>query len=144
MINGQLRAIVDRVFDCKRIGARDVRELQHEVFEHGLTCRQEVEVLAALDRAIPSADPLWAAFFIASVVEFAVWTLRPTGYDGDTARWLVHALAPYGEPTANARRAAQQIMREAQQVHEALLPLLLVAREVRPSVAPRMPTLQQA
>jgi hypothetical protein len=69
-----------------------------EVFAHGLTCREEVNVLAALDRAVPTADPLWAKFFITSLVEFVVWTTRPTGYV-DSARWLVTALCRWtGRP----------------------------------------------
>jgi hypothetical protein len=122
MINDQLRVIIDRAFDRERIGPEDVRELQREVFEHGLTCREEVEVLAALDRAIPLADPSWAKFFMASVVEFAVWTSRPTGYvDNDTAGWLVTALMPMGRASVNAYRAALEILREAEHVDEELL-----------------------
>ena len=41
MINDQLRAVIDRALDRERISAEDVRELQREVFEHGLTCREE-------------------------------------------------------------------------------------------------------
>src|SRR4051794_40253660 len=125
MTNNQLRAVIDRAFDRERISCEDVRELQREVFER-LTCREEVNWLAALDRAIPSADPLWAKFFIASVVEFVVWTSRPTGYvDNETARWLVTALMSMDRATVNAHRAALEIVREAQQVGEELLPLLL-------------------
>ena len=69
MINDQLRAVIDRALDRERISVEDVRELQREVFEHGLTCREEANVLAALDRAVPTADPLWAKFFIMSLVE---------------------------------------------------------------------------
>jgi hypothetical protein len=132
MTNNQLRAVIDRAFDRERISCEDVRELQREVFEHGLTCREEVNWLAALDRAIPSADPLWAKFFIASVVEFVVWTSRPTGYvDNETARWLVTALMSMDRATVNAHRAALEIVREAQQVGEELLPLLLLPRAGR-------------
>jgi nucleotide-binding universal stress UspA family protein len=130
MIKNQLRAIIDRVFVRERISANDVRELQREVFEDGLTCREDIEVLGALDRAIPAADPSWATFFIASVVEFVVWTSRPTGYvDEETARWLVTALMPMDRATANAHLAALEIVREAHQVDEVLLPLLLTPRE---------------
>jgi hypothetical protein len=39
-----------------------------------------------------------------------------------------------GQATANAQRAALEIVREAQQVDEALLPLLLTPREIAPNV----------
>ena len=134
MSNDQLRAIIDRAFARERISAEDVRELQREVFEHGLSSREEVNVLAALDRSIPTADPLWAKFFITSLVEFVVWTSRPTGYvDKETARWLVTALMPMHRGTVNAHRAALEIVREAQQVDEEILPLLLMPREIRPT-----------
>ena len=119
MINDQLRAVIDRALDRERISVEDVRKLQREVFEYGLTCRDEVNVLAALDRAVPTADPLWAKFFITSLVEFVVWTSRPTGYvDNETARWLVTALMPMDRATVNAHRAGLEIVREAQQVDE--------------------------
>ncbi len=134
MSNDQLRAIIDRAFARERISAEDVRGLQREVFEHGLSSREEVNVLAALDRSIPTADPLWAKFFITSLVEFVVWTSRPTGYvDKETARWLVTALKPMQRGTVNAHRAALEIVREAQQVDEEILPLLLMPREICPT-----------
>jgi hypothetical protein len=143
MINDQLRAVIDRALDRERISVEDVRELQREVFEYGLTCREEVNLLAALDRAVPTADPLWAKFFITSLVEFVVWTSRPTGYvDNETARWLVTALMPMDRATANAHRAALEILREAQQVDEEILPLLLTPREIAPSVPMHLAVLQ--
>ncbi len=143
MINDQLRAVIDRALDRERISVEDVRELQREVFEHGLTCREEVNVLAALDRAVPTADPLWAKFFITSLVEFVVWNSRPTGYvDNETARWLVTALMPMDRATLNAHRAALEVFREAQQVDEELLPLLLMPREIAPSVPMHLAVLQ--
>ena len=46
-------------------------------------------MLIALDRAVAKADPTWADFLVRAVVDFAVWTARPTGYiDQDGGRWL--------------------------------------------------------
>jgi hypothetical protein len=130
MVNRQLHGIIDRAFERDRISAEDVRKLQREVFEHGMTCREEVNLLAALDRDIPSADPSWAKFFITSLVEFVVWTSRPTGsVDEETARWLVAALAPMGRATVNAQRAAFEIVKEAQQVDEALRRVAKIASD---------------
>ncbi|MDF2974071.1 MAG: hypothetical protein K0R61_4521 [Microvirga sp.] len=130
------------MFDNERISAEDVRELQRDVFEHGLTSWGDVHALAALDRASPTADPLWPEFFITSLVEFVVWTSRPTGYvDKEAAGCVVAALRPMGQATANAQRAALEIVREAQQVDEALLPLLLMPREIAPTVPIHMAVL---
>jgi hypothetical protein len=141
MINDQLRAIIDRAFDRERIGPEDARELQPGVFEHRVSCREEVEVPAALDRAIPLAirhGRRRATYCIASVVEFVVWTSRPTGYvDNETARWLVTALMPRGRASVNAHRTALEIVREAEQVDQELLPLLLMPRENARSIPTR-------
>jgi hypothetical protein len=93
-------------------------------------------------RASPAADPRWAEFFITSLVDFVVWTSRPTGYvDKEAAGCVVTALRPMGQATANAQRAALEIVREAQQVDEALLPLLLMPREIAPTVPIHMAVL---
>jgi hypothetical protein len=42
--------IVDRVFDSECISAEDVRELQRDVLEHGLTSWDDVHALAASTR----------------------------------------------------------------------------------------------
>ncbi|MDF2974368.1 MAG: hypothetical protein K0R61_4818 [Microvirga sp.] len=71
-----------------------------------------------------------------------MWTSRPTGYvDNETARWLVTALMPTDRGTLNAHRAALELVREAQQVDEELLPLLL-PREIAPSVPMQLAVLQ--
>jgi len=122
MINHYLNAITSRVSHYILIGAEYVKELQRKVFMHGLNCRNDVELLAALDRHVSTADPQWAKFFVRSVVEFVVWTSRPTGYvNQETARWLVSVLMPGGIATVNANRVVLEIVREAQQVDEALL-----------------------
>jgi hypothetical protein len=122
MVNRYLIAIASRVSHHNCISAEDVNELQRKVFMHGLICRNDVERLAALDRHVSTADPLWAKFFVRSVVEFVVWTSRPTGYvNQETARWLVSVLMPGGIATVNANRVVLEIVREAQQVDAALL-----------------------
>ena len=94
MIKNSLRAFVNRVVEHKRISAEDVKELRRDILSGGLICREEADMLLALDRVVTPADGSWAEFLVSAIVEFAVWTSRPSGYiDADTARWLVATLS---------------------------------------------------
>jgi hypothetical protein len=107
-----------------------------------MSCR-DVDLLLAIDRAVQAADEAWADYLVASVVEFAVWTLTPTGYVGqDTAQWLVTTLSCGDQPTANATRVGFEIVKEAQQVDEILLAFVLKAGPRRTMrVEPEAPSL---
>ncbi len=122
MIKNSLRAFVNRVIEHKRISGQDVKELRRDILGDGLICREEPDMLLALDRVVTPADGSWAEFLVAAVVEFAVWTSRPTGYiDADTARWLVATLSAGNGPTENAARIAFEVVKEAEKADEALL-----------------------
>jgi hypothetical protein len=126
MIKTALREFVDRVVENQKISAEDVSILQGTVLLDGLNTREEADVLVALDRAVADADPSWIVFLVASVVQFVVWTSRPTGYVGHgDASWLAATLSGGSGPTANARRIAFEVIREAEQVDEALLAFAL-------------------
>lgn len=122
MIKHSLLIFADRAVENGSISAKDVNELQRIVLADGITCREEADTLIALDRAVPGADPAFADFLVAQIVDFAVWTSRPTGYvDQDTARWLVASLGCGSGPSENARRIAFEVVKEAEQVDEVLL-----------------------
>lgn len=122
MIKNSLHAFVDNVLENQKLSTDDVNQLQRIVLCDGVTTREEADVLVALDRAIPASDPAWVAFMVASIVDFVVWTSRPTGYvSHDDASWLVATLSCGNGPTRNARRIAFEVIREAQQVDEVLL-----------------------
>ena len=111
MIKNSLRAFVNRVIEHKRISAEDVKELRCDILGGGLICREEADMLLALDRVVTPADGSWAEFLVSAIVEFAVWTSRPTGYiDADTARWLVATLSAGHGPTENAARIAFEVV----------------------------------
>ena len=78
--------------------------------------RIEAEILLQLARTVKTIDAAWTDFVVASVVDFAVWGDRPTGYvDADMARWLVAVLSEGGR-TRLSRRIAREIIKEAQHV----------------------------
>jgi hypothetical protein len=133
MVNNSLQAFADRVLEKQRIGSDDVQQLQRIILEDGLTGRDEADVLIALDRAVAEADKTWADFLVAAVADFVVWSSRPTGYvEYESACWLVATLSCGDGPTENAVHIAFDIIKEAQQVDEALLAFVLRASSRRP------------
>jgi hypothetical protein len=128
MITEKLQLFCNRILDVGHICAEDVAALQHEVLVDGIRTREDVDVLVALDRAVPSANLKWSEFLVPAVVEFVVWTCRPTGsVDRDSARWLATSLGCGTGPTENAARIAFEVVRESQQVDEVLLAFTLSA-----------------
>ena len=94
----------------KRIGFADVQRLQRDILPHGIGSRAEVEQLAGLDRRVGQADPAWSAWLVTHLVEFVVWTERPTAVvREDTARWLAARLP--GAASARSARTAPLVAR---------------------------------
>ncbi len=134
MIGHQLREFVDRVMDHHAIDDEDVKFLQREILDETVLTRDMIDVLVALDRAVPAACQAFGDYLVALTVQFAVWENRPTGViDRDKAHWLVTSLTAGEGPSATARRIAFEIVREAERCDEALIGLAL--RKVVP-VAP--------
>ncbi len=122
MVDHSLRALAAHFGEKTSISLDDVRKLRRKVLPNGLTSREEAEVLIAVDRAALSKDPAWEEFFVDSLVEFVVWTSRPTGVvDADTARWLTASLGGGTDPTDTAARIAFEVVKEAEQTDEILL-----------------------
>ena len=135
MTKNSLRDFVAGVLERKCISANDVAKLRREVLPNGLMHRDEADMLIALDRAVPS-DRAWSEYLIAEVVEFVVWVCRPTGaVDEDTAHWLTATLACGAGPTETAMRIAFAIVKEAQQVDEALVAFVLRSSQRRPGAS---------
>ena len=121
MIRVSLRFFASRVLKTKRMDESDRRTLQRIIFSDGVRSRVEAEVLLQLSRAIKPVDPDWADFVAASIVDFAVWGERPTGYvTRETAHWLAAVLTDGGVTPLN-RRIARAIMREAQDIDPVLV-----------------------
>ena len=99
-----------------RISFGDVQRLRRDVLPHGIGAREEAELLIELDRHVSRADDAWTSFLITTLVEFVVWTERPTGIvNEDTARWLAASLSIDGATpaTKTARLIAREIAQEA-------------------------------
>jgi hypothetical protein len=122
----KLAEFVERVMTTRVIVQADVDDLARNVLVDGITVREQADVLIALDRAVKTAVPAWADYLVATLVDYAVWAARPTGYvTAETAHWLVTSLTCGGGPTATAMRAAFEIVREAHLVDEMLLAFVM-------------------
>jgi hypothetical protein len=121
------------------ISAEDLLVLKREVLPEGIMSRDEADMLIALERAVIGSDD-FADFLVASVVDFAVWGLRPTGYiDREVAAWLAGSLTGRDGPSPVGARIAMEIVREAQGSAEALMAFALDAnRWTREAQAPRV------
>lgn len=122
MMDHELREFVDRVMDRHAIDEEDVKMLHRNILSDIVITRDIVDVLIALDRAVPQSCKAYADYMVALVVDFAVWENRPTGViDRDKAHWLVTTLSAGEGPTATAQRIANEIVREAEHCDETLL-----------------------
>lgn len=134
MIKNSLHEFTDRVLESKRISEYDVRILQRSILEDGIASRDEADVLIALDRAVEAAHPAWAAYLTGAIVEFVVWTSRPTGVvDAEKARWLAASLGCGAGPTDTAAWIAFEVIKEAERTDEILIAFALRAAQKRQS-----------
>ncbi len=137
MNHSSLQNFAERVLAKGRIGKRDVQDLQRDVLADGLMSRAEAEILIALDRKAATVHASWSACFIATLTDFVVWGSRPTGtIDAETAAWLAAALTAEGR-SPRTNRLITELVKEAQDVDEALL--ALAESTAMPSAIPALP-----
>jgi hypothetical protein len=123
------------------ISAEDLLVLKREVLPEGLMNREDADLLIALERAVIGSEA-FADFLVASVVDFAVWGERPTGYiDRDVAAWLAATLTGRDGPSPVGARIAMEVVREAEGSAESLMVFALEAnRRVRDAAQPARTT----
>lgn len=119
------------------ISDEDLLVLKREVLPDGFMNREDADLLIALERAVIVSDA-FADFLVASVVDFAVWGTRPTGYiDRDVAAWLAASLSGRDGPSPVGARIAMEVIREAQGSAESLMAFALEAnRRIRDAAEP--------
>ena len=136
MIRATLETFITTVADEGEITLADVRCLHRDILPDGIESRDEADLLIALDRAVGRTHSTWNAFVIQAVVDFVVWTSRPTGYvDHETATWLVASLTAGRGPTPVAEAIAFEIVREAERTDPALLAFVMRAAGGRVAVS---------
>jgi hypothetical protein len=132
MIRSSLESFVTEVTSAGEITLADVRRLQRTILPHGPDDRDEADMLIALDRAVLVKHCTWSAYAITTIVDFVVWTSRPTGYvDRDTATWLVASLTAGAGPSKVAEAIAFEVAREAERSDHALLSFVMRSAAAR-------------
>ncbi len=127
MITISVEQFCNHAVSAGEVSAEDLLVLKREVIPDGITCREEADLLIALDRAVPASDG-FADFLVAMVVDYVVWGERSTGYvDRETATWLAASISGRNGPSPVGARIAQEIVREAQGSAEVLTVFALEA-----------------
>ncbi|HEX8418362.1 MAG TPA: hypothetical protein VF641_12255 [Methylobacterium sp.] len=128
MNNESLQRFCNRVVEAGCITRADARQLGRSILRDGLACRDEADMLIALERAVPEIDPGFRDLLAGLIVDFAVWGERPTGYvDRDVAGWLAASLGGRSGPTPLGARIAREVIQAAESSDEALLAFALSA-----------------
>jgi hypothetical protein len=103
MSGTSLRDFVCRAIENRRISFGDLRRLQRDILPGGISTREEMEILLALDHTVDRADRGWSAYLTRAVAAFVVTGSEPTGHiNGEKARWLLTALFSSSPKTARA------------------------------------------
>lgn len=134
MLRPELCTFIESVSKTQMIATHDVGFLAVALLEDGLSSRQEAEALLGLDR-MAKGDAAWTELVTALVVDFVVWTSRPTGRVGrDDAEWLT-TLLDAQVCSRTALRIAEAVVAEADQVDETLVSFTLRRRQAVRSLA---------
>jgi hypothetical protein len=120
MVNSSLQTFINKVQAAGRISFGDVHRLQRGILPDGISAREEAELLLTLAQTVGRADRAFGDWFVAMMVDFVVWGMRPTGtVDAETATWLAPFLVGQ-RTTKTMRRLARELAAEADHVFTAL------------------------
>ena len=117
MDNSKLHDFITITVLHNRITFGDVRRLQRDYLPHGLSSREQVEILLHLDGMVDRADRAWADWLTAAVFDFAVFSERSVdAVERGTCDWLLDHLATLDISTKVTRRLERDL-------HQALEPI---------------------
>jgi hypothetical protein len=126
MIRWSLESFIHGTMARGEIARANVHALRRDVLPCGIETRDEADVLIALDRALHDKDESWNAFLRETIVDFVVWSSRPTGrVDRETAEWLIASLGCGSGPSPLAVEIAFEIVREAETSDELLVAFVM-------------------
>ena len=132
MDNSKLQDFVTITVLYNRITFGDVRRLQRDYLPHGVTSREQAEVLLRLDGMIERADRAWTDWLVAAVFDFAVFSERSVdAVESGTCDWLLDHLAALDISTKVTRR----LERDLHQALEPIAPIEYVDEAAEPADA---------
>ena len=130
------RSGFDKIGGSRRITFGDLQRLRREIGPDGIESREEAERLIVLERGHGRLDHGFADWLVAAMVDFVVWSGRPTGtVTEDDARWLAAILTDgRGRPAGEtASRILRGIATEAQVFENDALAILATAARTAPA-----------
>jgi hypothetical protein len=132
MNNSKLQDFVTITVLHNRITFGDVRRLQRDYLPHGVTKREQVELLLHLDGMIDRVDRAWADWLVAAAFDFAVFSERSVdAVESGTCDWLLDHLATLDISTKVTRR----LERDLHQALEPIAPIEYVDEAAEPAEA---------
>jgi len=139
MDNSKLQDFVTITVRRNRITFGDVRRLQRDCLPHGVTSRQQAEILLRLDGMVERADRAWTDWLTAAVFDFAIFSERSVDATASgTGEWLLDVLAELDVTT----KATRRLERDLHQAREPIAPIefIDVVEAVEP-IEPEQPML---
>jgi hypothetical protein len=129
MHNSTLQDFVTITVLHNRITFGDVRRLQRDYLPHGVTSREDAEVLLRLDGMIERADRAWTDWLVAAVFDFALFSERSVdAVVSGTCEWLMDVLAALDIST----KATRRLERDLQQALEPIAPIEFIDEAIEP------------
>ena len=120
MENSKLQDFVTITVLHNRITFGDVRRLQRDYLPHGVTSREEAELLIRLDGMIERADRAWTDWLTVAVFDFAIFSERSVDAVASGAcEWLLDVLAALDVTT----KATRRLERDLHQAREPIAPI---------------------
>jgi hypothetical protein len=118
-MNTELAAIAERLEAAGAITAPDVLNMRAQVYGVPEVLADDLEAMAALDRAVPRArTPEWGEFFAEAMTDYVVRQQDPADYvDQAKSAWLMQTLGAADPLSADAAlEALSRILTAANQV----------------------------
>jgi hypothetical protein len=129
MHNSKLQDFVTITVLHNRITFGDVRRLQRDYLSHGVTSREDAELLLRLDGMIERVDRAWTDWLVAAVFDFAVFSERSVdAVASGTCEWLMNLLGVLDITT----KATRRLERDLQQAMEPIAPTEFVDEAIEP------------
>ena len=141
MENSKLQDFVTITVLHNRITFGDVRRLQRDYLPHGVTSREEAELLIRLDGMIERADRAWTDWLTTAVFDFAIFSERSVdAVASGTCEWLLDVLAALDVTT----KATRRLERDLHQAREPIAPIEFIdiveaAEPVEPALPVELP-----
>lgn len=116
MIDGKFHEFAGNLINRGRIIFGDVRRIQRDYLPTGITSREELTLLIALNAKLDRADKAWAEWLVPAVRDFVATSQRCEHPTQDAGQWVECLVAGCASATKLGQRIARQLRRELAQL----------------------------